>query len=539
MRISTAFSTFVKDLALATGMTLARVTAPHLPEVATAVVMRRLMRDRKHAEIAKLWREDKQRYIITQPLSQLHAGQTVRSSLASIHTRLQNVMLRSEGADGAKVLWLSPLEAAILKERFRELLIEEDVQYTLTRTPLLGKLDPIIVPKSLARTVHIRVQGRNGRPLAGAHVVLFTDVVRGRAYEGISDAKGHVTLAIRKTDRRFTKVIVLPRAGFWSRLWKHVEVASTLVLRVSPLPVGGFDWGHRATEAATVQERYLGRGVKIAIIDSGIAPHRSLDVAGGRNFIVGEAADAWHDDMDGHGTHCAGVIAAVQQEASVWGYVPQASLYALRVFGGADGGGYASDIRDAVKWAMQTECDIISMSLGGSTPSHFLSRAIEDASNAGVLCVAAAGNTSGPVDYPARCGTVVAVTAIGKVGTYPRNSLHGEARSRIRSANRAYFLASFSNRGDEVSFCAPGVAITSTLPPNTFAAWDGTSMACPHIAGIAALALDASPEINKARRDAERTLRLLERVQGLSIDLGMARMYQGAGLPLVSRLLYT
>jgi subtilisin len=539
MRISTAFSSFVKELALATGMTLAPIAAPPLPEVAAAVVMRRLRRDGNQAEIAKLWQADTQRYIVAPPLYERQASQTARSSLSCIHARLKDVTVRSEGEEGAKVLSLSPLEAAILKERFSELLIEQDVQYVLSRTPLLGKIHPIVVPKSFARTVTIHVRGRNGRPVAGAQVVLFTDVVHGRAYEGTSDAKGNVTLALRKTDTRFAKVVVLPRAGFWSRLWRHVEVVSPLVLRLSPLPIGGFDWGHRATEAAAVQRQYLGQGVKVAIIDSGIAPHRSLNVAGGKNFIVDEEPEAWHCDIDGHGTHCAGVVAAVQQRASVWGYVPQASLYALRVFGGADGGGHVSDLRDAVKWAVQAECDIISMSLGGSTPSHFLRRVLEEAADAGVLCLAAAGNEGGPVDYPARFGTVAAVSAIGKMGTYPRNSIHGGALSRIRSADRSYFLASFSNRGDDINFCAPGVAITSTLPHNTFGAWDGTSMACPHLAGIAALALETSPEIHRAPRDAERTARLYDRLQGLSLDLGMARIYQGAGLPLVSKLLHT
>lgn len=539
MRISTAFTSFVKELALATGMTIASITGPHLSEVATALVMRRLTRQGDRTAIAKLWEEGKKRYIVAPPLYQQSAGLTVRSSLFSIHTRLQDVIVRSESAYEPAVLSLSPLEAAILKERFRGLLIEEDIQYALTRTPLLGKIDQIVGPKSAARKLIIHVQSRNGSPVAGAQVVLFTDVAHGRAYEGISDTAGTVTLSIRATDTRFEKVVILPRTGFWSRLQKRVEVASPLVFRLAPLPVGGFDWGHQATEASTVRARYLGQGVKVAIIDSGIAPHRSLNVAGGKNCIVGEDPEAWHHDTDGHGTHCAGIVAAVQHEASVWGYVPDASLYALRVFGGADGGGHISDIRDAVKWAIQEGCDIISMSLGGGTPSSFLHRAIEEATDAGILCVAAAGNDGGAVDYPAKCDAVAAISAIGKVGTYPRNSIHGEAQSRIRSANRAYFLASFSNRGDEINFCAPGVAITSTLPHDAFGVWDGTSMACPHIAGIAALALEASAEIKAAKRDAERTVRLLHCLQSLSVDLGMARIYQGAGLPLVSKLLHT
>jgi len=539
MRISAAFTSFVKDLARTTGMSLAHFPRPQLPDVATSVVRRRLTKDGDPGEMAKLRREDKQRYIVAPLRSTQGAGHTVRKSLARIHSQLRDIIVSSDGVSEPKVLLLSPLEAAILKERFRDLLIEQDVQYAPTRTPLLGPIDTIVAPKSFTRPVTIHVQGQNGSPLPGAQVVLFTDVLRRKGYEGVSDAHGNVYLTMRKVDTRFEKIVVVPRAGYWSRLWRRVEVKSTLRLRVFPLPVDGFDWGHQATEASTVHPRYLGQGVKVAIVDSGIALHRSLNIAGGKNFVLDEDPSAWHCDVDGHGTHCAGIVAAVQRKASVWGYVPQASLYALRVFGGSNGGGHVSDIRNAITWAIREGCDIISMSLGGSTPSQFLHGAIAEAAAAGVLCVAAAGNDGGPVDYPARYRAVAAISAIGKVGTYPRHSLHGEALSRIRSADRTYFLASFSNRGDEINFCAPGVAITSTLPRNTFGAWDGTSMACPHIAGIAALALDASPEIKRAPRDAERTARLLDRLQGLSIDLGMARVYQGAGLPLVSKLLRT
>jgi subtilisin len=262
-----------------------------------------------------------------------------------------------------------------------------------------------------------------------------------------------------------------------------------------------------------------------------------LQVAGGRNFLVDEDPNAWHQDTDGHGTHCAGVIAAVHTAASIWGYVPHAMLYALRVFGGADGGGYASDIRDAIRWAVREGCDVINLSLGSQVSSNFLRMAIEEATDAGVLCVAAAGNASGPVDFPARLDNVVAVSAIGKVGTYPRDSTHRDAQGRIRGADQGYFFAGFSNWGNEVDLCAPGVAITSTLPNNTFGAWDGTSMGCPHITGIAALALETSPALYRARRDAERTIILLDRLLSCCVDVGMARIYQGAGLPMLSRLL--
>ena len=117
MRISAAFTSFVKDLALATGMSLVHLPRPQLPDVATTVVRRRLTKDGDPGEMAKLRCEDKQRYIVAPLLSAQCAGHTVRKNLACIHSQLRDIIVSSEGASEPKVLLLSPLEAAILKER--------------------------------------------------------------------------------------------------------------------------------------------------------------------------------------------------------------------------------------------------------------------------------------------------------------------------------------------------------------------------------------------------------------------------------------
>ncbi len=532
--ISKDFLPFVTELATPPGTKVRHVAAARLEEVAVDVVSRRLAGAASKAELVKLKASDKKRYIVAPLLYQQSAAPTVRDNLRNLHNTLKGAIVRSEHEEGPKVLRLSPLEAAVLKERFAGLLIEEDIQYRLPRTPLLGAIEPISVPKSSARTLTVQVQG-NGAPVAEARVVLLTDAARKKGYEGLTDLNGTLTLSIRKPDARFENVIVLPRAAFWSCVWGNVNISSPLVLRLSPLPVMGFDWGHKTTEADT-RGIYLGQGVKIAIIDTGIAAHPSLTVAGGKNLIEGENAGDWSNDLEGHGTHCAGVVAALARAASVWGYAPECSLYALRVFGGADGGGYASDIGDAIEWAVNEGCDIVSMSLGSDRPSSYMRMKIERATEAGVLCVAAAGNEAGPVSYPAKFRNVVGVSAIGKFGTYPNDSIHRDAESPVTSSDGNYYLASFSNRGEEIDLCAPGVAITSTLPANVFGAWDGTSMACPHATGIAALALETGPGIKEAPRDAARMGMLLDRLLSVCVDLGMARIHQGSGLPRVSRL---
>lgn len=273
----------------------------------------------------------------------------------------------------------------------------------------------------------------------------------------------------------------------------------------------------------------------MAVIDSGVGPHDSLLVAGGKNLIDGEPSAAWQD-LEGHGTHCAGVIAALARTASTWGYAPNVELYGLRVFGGVDGGGYSSSIAEAINWAIETGCDVLSMSFTSETASSFLRNKIEKATDRGVLCVAAAGNEGGAVGYPAKFRSVLGVSAIGRKDTFPSDSIHGEAASSVWSRDREYFFATFSNRGEEIDLCAPGVAVTSTLPGDKFSAWDGTSMACPHVAGIAALALEASPGIRTAARDAERMGLLSDRILGLCTDLGMPTSCQGSGFPRLKAL---
>lgn len=530
--ISEAFLPMVADLASSTGLRVTELAAGELGEAALTVLRRR-MPGRSQAAVARLKAPEKKRYIVAPARYQQAAGPNAQASLRSIQESLGEKILRHQGENGSKLLELSSLEAALVKERFPFLLVEEDIQHRMSRTPIPIEVETIQVPASGGKSLKIEVRG-NGAPVAGARVVLFVNVQSKQGYEGTTDASGSLKLTIRSSDTAFEKIVVLPKGGFWSHVRKAQPASSKLRLDLSPLTVNGFDWGHLSTEASTRGQHY-GHDVKIAIVDSGIGPHGSLNVVGGKNFILGEAVEDWQD-QDEHGTHCAGVIAALEAAASVWGYVPQVQMYSLRVFGGPDGGGYASDIADAIDWAVSAGCDIISLSLGSNAPSGYIRNSIEKASDAGVLCIAAVGNEGGDVQYPAKFRNVVGVSAIGKLETFPQDSIHQEAQSKILSSDRTFFFASFSNRGEEVDLCAPGVAVTSTIPGDLYSAWDGTSMACPHVAGIAAVALDTSPEIRNAARDGLRTGQLTDRLLGLCTDLGMSKIYQGAGFPRLGKL---
>lgn len=240
-------------------------------------------------------------------------------------------------------------------------------------------------------------------------------------------------------------------------------------------------WGISGIEAPSVHAAgYNGIGVNVSVIDTGIDythPDLAKNYKGGWDFVNNDNNPM---DDNGHGTHCAGIIAAVDNEEGVIGVAPGANLYALKVLN-KQGSGTISNIISAIEWSIDNKMKIISMSLGSDYYSVTLKNACDKAETAGILLVAAAGNdydasVSDTVDYPGGYGSVIAVAA-----TDNQN-------------NRAWF----SSTGPAVELAAPGVNIYSTywLRGSTYKNLSGTSMACPHVAGTAALVWAAHPELN-------------------------------------------
>ena len=217
-----------------------------------------------------------------------------------------------------------------------------------------------------------------------------------------------------------------------------------------------------------------GAGVKIAVIDTGIdSDHPDLyaNVKGGINFV---SAPAWKpaipskwDDDNGHGTHVAGTIAAMDNDIGVIGVAPDASLYGVKVLD-RTGGGYLSDVVAGIDWAITSNMDIITMSLGASSSTETMKAACDNAYAAGIVIVAAAGNDYGAsVSYPAAYDSVIAVSATDSNDN----------------------LASYSNVGPQVELAAPGTSVYSTYKGGAYATLSGTSMATPHVTGVAALVI--------------------------------------------------
>ncbi|MEL3924451.1 S8 family peptidase [Aeromonas enteropelogenes] len=252
--------------------------------------------------------------------------------------------------------------------------------------------------------------------------------------------------------------------------------------------------------------------VLVCIIDSGYSgnhpdlPH-GAQVQGSDNAGTG----SWSSDENGHGTHVAGTIAAVGgNDMGVIGVLPNQSvpLHIIKVFG-PNGWAYTSNLVGALNACQQAMSSrgftrmVINMSLGGSVPSKTEERAFNQAYSQNVLSVAAAGNAGNTSkSYPASYSSVVSVAAI--------------------DANKQ--LAYFSQRNDQVELVAPGVSVMSTVPGG-YAYYSGTSMATPHVVGVAALAW--SQRLECSNDQLRQTLRLSAQ------DLGSAGRDNSYGYGLV------
>ncbi|MBK6493922.1 MAG: S8 family serine peptidase [Gemmatimonadetes bacterium] len=268
------------------------------------------------------------------------------------------------------------------------------------------------------------------------------------------------------------------------RLWSPADAATALssgdrwaALRASPRRgADAIPWGvSRVTGPEVWAAGNTGAGVKVAVMDSGIdTGHSDLTVVGGYNAVTRVASD-YSDNLgicNGHGTHIAGTIAARNNGAGVVGVAPDAQLYAIKVFQDVNGSclAYTSNQIAGLNWAVAQGIRLVNVSIGGSSSGSY-NAAIAAAADQGTFLIAAAGNNGGAVLYPAAAPSAIAVAAL-------------DAQN---------LRASWSSFGPEVGFAAPGVSINSTMPGGGYGTKSGTSMAAPHVAGVAALLLAAQP----------------------------------------------
>lgn len=222
-----------------------------------------------------------------------------------------------------------------------------------------------------------------------------------------------------------------------------------------------------------------GAGVDVAVLDTG-AYKDHLDLTGRieqcKDFTKGPRVKNGCKDENGHGTHVAGTVLADggSDGKGIFGVAPDANLLAYKVCGN-DGSCWTDDIAAAINYAGSHGAEIVSMSLSGNTQSSLIKDAIDE--NPHVLFVAAAGNDGpkeGSIDYPGAYVKVISVGAINASETVPYWSSRGVNDGDYTIEER------------EVEFGAPGVSVESTYINGCYAYGDGTSMATPHVSGLAA-----------------------------------------------------
>ena len=278
-----------------------------------------------------------------------------------------------------------------------------------------------------------------------------------------------VTVAHTATDR--ADAIKLIANGQHARKAIAVELDGTVTVADAPTgddPYRADQWDLAAMRAPDAWPRSTGTGVTVAVVDTGVDSNHP-DLAGqvlpGADFITG--AEGTVTDPNGHGTHVAGIIAAAAGNGEgIAGVAPGARILPIRVLG-ANGSGYLSDAANGIVYAADHGADVINLSISSTTSIDAMTNAIAYARSRGVVVVAAAGNTranGSPVSYPAADPGVLAVAATDSAGRF----------------------APYSNAGDYVDVAAPGSAVLSTFPGG-YRTMSGTSMAAPHVAGLAAL----------------------------------------------------
>ena len=284
-------------------------------------------------------------------------------------------------------------------------------------------------------------------------------------------------------------------------------------------------WGQIATGVPegwkqTKGQARNGRRVKIAVCDTGVdRTHRDGELC---NVIKSSDVTGFGpDDEDGHGTHVCGIIGARADATGVIGYAPEAELISIRCL--HEGVGKSQWVADAIRIAIESEVDVISLSLGSPHASSEIAQQIETAVKEGIFVVCAAGNSGRPddVNFPARW----------KGQADGRPDLDTIAVASITKTGQ---LASYSSRGMEVDVAAPGSDICSTWLRGGYAELSGTSMACPAVSAIVGLMLVAHWDLGLKCKTALKTMgQLREHIKKYAIDIGGPGFDPGTGWGLI------
>lgn len=383
--------------------------------------------------------------------------------------------------------------------------------------------------------LEVRVVDEAGLPVADVDVFAYFGTAANRVQAATrTDADGIATLD-HDPERPLLELAVAPASRWWPQVVDHRagdgrEARVDVRLQRLPPSEQGLGWWHREAGLETVDlER--GTGIAVGVVDSGLGHHPALAHVNNLGAFLDGAHLVDGGDDRGHGTHVAGAIGARPTTDSDYaGLAPGARLDAFRVFG-PDGSAHQGDIARALDVLVHDRgCHLVNLSLGTVTRSEVVADALLDAVETGTLVICAAGNTAGPVEFPAALEEAVAVTALGRldqapVGTLSAHRIPEDTRLRADPV----FIANFSCRGESVDVAGPGVGIISTVPGGGWAAYGGTSMAAPQVTGALAALLADDPDYLALPANETRSSHARAVLRQHSRDLGLDRIYQGHG----------
>lgn len=455
-----------------------------------------------------------------------------RRSTKAKKSKLDLTVLDSIHENGAKLVQVDEENLAELRLSYPGMRIVPEVRYQPAWVPQFVLENSAGRPSGSGsgQTISIEVMDTNGSFVQGARVVLVTSVERREGVDGRTNARGSVNLSLPGRTR-VERLYVYPEHSSWPlRLISPKFVNKALKITISAIDLAFTDSMFHFLRQRSLS--LLAGEVMVAVVDTGVDDHVDLPGVTGMNLVRNQPSADFRD-VRGHGTHVAGIIGGLgTPPRGMRGIAAGAQIRSYRVFPGGRTGATNFDIMKAIDQAVMDGCDLVNLSLGGARQDPGVSSAIASAYHRGVVCFAATGNDGrAPVAYPAAAQFSIAVSAMGRKDTWPKNSVQADmVKSPFSIQDKKNFIASFSNVGPEVDITGPGVGVISTYLNNKYAVLDGTSMACPAATGAAARLLAGDSNVLQADRNASRSNAMMKLFSTHVKSMGFSATLEGKGL---------
>jgi subtilisin len=434
-------------------------------------------------------------------------------------------VIDSVSDSGAKLVELPLDSLANFQFSFPGIRLVPEVFYKKAIMPSLPLTRLFSTAATKRKSTTVTVINEKGQAIAEASIYAYADYQKETGIDGKTDEKGKFLIRLSKTVKRLEVLLVYPPHTYWPVCLKNVSLDEAITVKARPIDVAYEDVLRYFYKTSTLSP--VRKDIRIGIIDTGIGPHDSIDIAGGACTVAGERRNDY-GDCDNHGTHVAGIIASRQHPVGVAAGV---QLYSYRVF--PKGGGDASSfsIIKAISEAVAEGCQLINLSIALDESDEATHAQIAEAYSKGVICFAAAGNDGRkPVSYPAAYSLAIAVSAMGRKGTFPPGTEPLIDVKAPYGKDPKNFIAAFSNIGHEIKITAPGVGVISCYPGNKFQVLSGTSMACPAAVGIAARLLADEGKIIRRAANAQRADEMIRFLHGKLKQLDFGARYEGQGM---------